>query len=414
MPNAIEIRDLGKKYRLGAGAGSYVTLRETLATALRRRPERTEIWALHDVDLTVGEGEAVGLIGLNGAGKSTLLKILARITQPTTGVARMRGRIGALLEVGTGFHPELTGRENIFLNGAILGMRRREIEQRLDEIVEFAGVARFLETPLKRFSSGMYLRLAFAVAAHLDPDVLVVDEVLAVGDVQFRERCLGAMSGLGRDGRTVIFVSHDLGSVARVCPRTVWLHGGGVAADGPSHDVIESYVREAVPRVAHAEFTPEPGGRVDLLSTAIVDDAGQPLTSPRRDEPFTVRVRFRINEHVAGLNVALVLQSRDGVRVVDEDWGEDTGGTIVPRRVPEEWEACMTVPPVLPARDYVVHVWIAGRVGGAYDFLVDRDALAFSLLPRSDDPAEAIERRRVVQPGVRWTVAPAAASQERR
>jgi ABC-type polysaccharide/polyol phosphate transport system ATPase subunit len=406
VETAIEVEQLGKRYRIGGG-GAYVTLRETLASAFHRRREHPEVWALRDVEFAVARGEAVGVIGLNGAGKSTLLKVLSRITQPTTGVARMRGRVGALLEVGTGFHPELTGRENIVLNGTVLGLRRREIARRFDDIVEFAGVERFLDTPLKRYSSGMYLRLAFAVAAHVQPDVLVVDEVLAVGDVQFRERCLGAMSELGHEGRTVIFVSHDLGSVARLCPRTLWLHGGRLAADGPSDEVIDRYLRSAVQRQGRAEFEAEAHAPVQLLSVAALDGHGAVVAAPRRDEELTIAVRFRVVERVPGLNIALVVLNRQGIRVLDEDWGEDTGRAIAPARVPEVWEAEMTVPPVLPAGEYVVHVWIAGRVGGAYDVLVDREALVFQLNPRPDDPAEAVERRRLVQPGVRWDVAPA-------
>src|SRR5262245_26450585 len=230
---AIEARNLGKRYRLGQSG--YATLREKLGSrrGLQHGPtEAREIWALRDLDLEIREGDVLGFVGRNGAGKTTLLKTIARIVRPTTGVVRVRGRVGALLEVGTGFHPELTGRENIYLNGVVLGMSRREIDRRFDDIVEFAGVERFLDTPLKRYSSGMYLRLAFAVAAHIDPDVVIVDEVLAVGDAEFQRRCLGRMSEFGREGRTVLFVSHDTGAVASLCSRAVWLDAGEIKADG--------------------------------------------------------------------------------------------------------------------------------------------------------------------------------------
>jgi len=232
-PLAIQLDSVAKRYRIGRYPGAYLTLRETLAARTRRGEDEARVaWALRDVSFAIAEGEAVGIIGANGAGKSTLLRILARITQPTSGVSRTRGRVGSLLEVGTGFHPELSGRENVFLNGAILGMTRRELRARFDEIVAFAGVERFLDTPLKRYSTGMRLRLAFAVAAHVDPEIMLVDEVLAVGDARFRERCLGKMRELGREGRTVLFVSHDLGAVTRLCSRAIWLEAASSARTG--------------------------------------------------------------------------------------------------------------------------------------------------------------------------------------
>jgi lipopolysaccharide transport system ATP-binding protein len=229
----IEARGVGKQYRLGENAAMYGTLREALGTALRRGGGRSgptrDIWALRDVDLSVHEGEAMGLIGSNGAGKTTLLRILARITEPTVGVTRTRGRVGALLEVGTGFHPELSGRDNVFLSGAVMGMTRSDVRRRFGEIIEFAGVEAFADTPLKRYSSGMRLRLAFAVAAHLEPELMLVDEVLAVGDYDFQRRCLNRMATLREEGRTVVFVSHDLGAITRLCSRAVWIDHGRVS-----------------------------------------------------------------------------------------------------------------------------------------------------------------------------------------
>ena len=242
MSTAITVEELSKKYRLGEYHAAYGTLRETMVHAARRvtgrerdEPAR-EIWALKDVTFEVPEGQVLGLIGRNGAGKSTLLKILTRIVTPTSGGAEIRGRVGSLLEVGTGFNQELTGRENIYLNGAILGMRRREIEQRFDAIVDFSGVDRFVDTPVKRYSSGMYVRLAFAVAAHLEPEILFVDEVLSVGDAEFQRRCLGRMEELASTGRTVLFVSHTLSAVAQLCDRAIWIDGGQIVGDGPAAD----------------------------------------------------------------------------------------------------------------------------------------------------------------------------------
>jgi len=243
---AIRVSGLSKRFRIGERV-RYKSLRESIQNAVKapfRRGRRAEetIWALRDVSFEVASGEVVGVIGRNGAGKSTLLKVLARITEPTEGRVELRGRVGSLLEIGTGFHMELTGRENIYLSGAILGMRRAEIERRFDEIVAFAEVERFLDTPVKHYSTGMYLRLAFAVAAHLEPEILLVDEVLAVGDAAFQKKCLGKMSDAARRERTVLFVSHNLAAVRALCGRTMLLQGGKLQAVGRSGDVIETYL----------------------------------------------------------------------------------------------------------------------------------------------------------------------------
>jgi lipopolysaccharide transport system ATP-binding protein len=245
--SAVTVSELGKSYRLGQRGGGYQLLTEQLANRIgsvgRRRSRPPELfWALRDIDFQVEPGETFGIIGHNGAGKSTLLKILSRVTPPTTGEIRMRGRVGALLEVGTGFHPELTGRENVYLNGAILGMRRQEIAARFDEIVEFAEIEQFIDTPVKRYSSGMYLRLAFAVAAHLEPEILIVDEVLSVGDLAFQEKCVKRMESVAGEGRTVLFVSHNLSAVQKLCPRSLLLSRGQALQLGPTPDVIDTYV----------------------------------------------------------------------------------------------------------------------------------------------------------------------------
>jgi len=243
----IEIHNIGKRYRIGAQRESYVALRDVIAqkfspSARRNREALREFWALKDVSFEVEEGEAVGIIGKNGAGKSTLLKVLSKITPPTEGRISMRGRVGSLLEVGTGFHPELSGRENVYLNGAILGMTRREISSKFDEIVAFAECSKFLDTPVKRYSSGMYVRLAFAVAAHLEPEILIVDEVLAVGDAEFQRKCLGKMGDAAKSGRTVLFVSHNMPAVMELCTRCVRLSQGTVAEVGLSKDVVRGYL----------------------------------------------------------------------------------------------------------------------------------------------------------------------------
>jgi len=250
---AIAVKNLSKSFKIAHqrdGLPGYRTLRDDLIGLPQRMLARWKrngqltsetFWALKDVSFEVKKGEVVGIIGRNGTGKSTLLKILSRITEPTSGGADIYGRVGALLEVGTGFHPELTGRENIFMNGAILGMKRVEIQRKFAEIVTFAGIDKFLDTPVKRYSTGMYVRLAFAVAAHLDPEILLVDEVLAVGDTEFQQKCLGKMHDVSAAGRTVIFISHSMEVVSRLCPRAIWLHEGQLISDGPSNAVIAKY-----------------------------------------------------------------------------------------------------------------------------------------------------------------------------
>lgn len=249
----IKVQGLGKKYVITQqGGGSYTALRDVISSKAKglmkknnSRSNKEDFWALHDVDFEIKQGEAVGIVGRNGAGKSTLLKILSRITEPTTGRIDLGGRVASLLEVGTGFHPELTGRENIFLNGAILGMAQAEIKAKFDEIVDFSGVEKFLDTPVKRYSSGMYVRLAFSVAAHLEPEILVVDEVLAVGDAEFQKKCLGKMDNVAKEhGRTVLFVSHHMSSVLQLCKRCIWLQDGTVFRNGNSRDVIAEYSQQ--------------------------------------------------------------------------------------------------------------------------------------------------------------------------
>ncbi|MEQ1628701.1 MAG: ABC transporter ATP-binding protein, partial [Nitrospira sp.] len=250
------------------GAKKLFTLRSSLST---KRLVKEELWPVKDVSFEIRAGEVVGIIGRNGAGKSTLLKVLSRITEPTSGRAEIFGRVGTLLEVGTGFHPELTGRENIYLSGIILGMKKTEIDQKFDEIVEFAGIAKFIDTPVKRYSSGMYVRLAFAVGAHLEPEILIVDEVLAVGDSQFQKKCLDKMKDIGAHGRTVLFVSHNMQAVMRLCDRVIMLDKGRVLHDGPAHEVVKTYLNAGFGASPAREWTDPssaPGGEVARLRAA--------------------------------------------------------------------------------------------------------------------------------------------------
>lgn len=397
MELAIEVESLSKRYRLGQNLGGYVTLREVLSSRRRKAEDATHVWALRDVSFEVPQGEALGVIGPNGAGKTTLLKVLARITEPTSGVSRTRGRAGALLDVGTGFHPELTGKENIYLNAAILGMSRRDVRKRYADIVEFAGLERFLDTPLKRYSWGMYLRLAFAVAAHVEPDIVIVDEVLAVGDARFRQQCLDKMSEFGREGRTVVFVSHDLGSITQLCRRAIWLEHGAIEADGPSEQVVGRYIRGSVERSPHADFVPDEAQRAQVLWAAVVDETGAVVDHAQRGDELTLGVRFVVRERVPSLDLALTLQDRRGIRVLDELWG-NTLDVLSVYEPPSEIEVFLTIPPILPAGDYVLGVW----VGSSYETFLEHEVLRFRIWPREHDTTGVLERDRVVQPPVTW------------
>ncbi len=321
----IQVENLGKRYALGQSqqSGPYRTLRESIVDAARSplkrwrnaadAPVDEEFWALRDLSFEVQRGDIVGIIGRNGAGKSTLLKILSRITEPTHGRVRLKGRVASLLEVGTGFHPELTGRENIFLNGAILGMHRHEIKAKFDEIVAFAEVERFLDTPVKRYSSGMYVRLAFAVAAHLEPEILIVDEVLAVGDVEFQKKCLGKMQEVSEgQGRTVFFVSHNMAAIHQLCTRAMLLKQGKLVTSGKPLDVIDTYLH------ATAENGFTGGKRYDesiwIDDARTLDPTGHPDAHFTHRDPIRLQLDCTVARPVAGANIGVVLKdSRDRV-----------------------------------------------------------------------------------------------------
>jgi lipopolysaccharide transport system ATP-binding protein len=360
---------LGKRYQLGQLQTGYQLLSEVVSERVRsfgrRSAAREDFWALRDISFDVARGETFGIIGHNGAGKSTLLKILARVTPPTEGRLALRGRVGALLEVGTGFHAELTGRENISLNGAILGMRRAEIASKFDEIVEFAEVEQFIDTPVKRYSSGMYLRLAFSVAAHLEPEVLIVDEVLSVGDLAFQEKCLGRMEAVAGEGRTVLFVSHNLAAVSKLCPRAMLLSRGHKVTEGPTAEVIEAYVTTARKDTSGSlEDRPDRqgSGRIRLTELRLADAQGNVLDSPRTGQDFDIVLRYAsadgrpVRNAVFGISVYSVL----GELMLNLD-SDTTGASL--RELPPSGEIRCRLPRCpLPAGRYVVNV--LGALGG--------------------------------------------------
>jgi ABC-type polysaccharide/polyol phosphate transport system ATPase subunit len=376
-------------------------LTEVIANRMRGRgaAKGADFWALQDVSFSVGDGELVGIIGRNGAGKTTLLRILARITAPTAGVARVRGRLSALLDVGTGFHDELTGRENVFLSGAILGMSRNDVRARFDQITDFSGVERFLDTPLKRYSAGMRLRLAFAVAAHLEPDVLVIDEALAVGDAEFQRRCIGRMEDLQRSGRTVVFVSHELGAIGRLCDRTLWLDQGRVAFDGPTHETLQRYF-DAVGRIdaGRVELEIDPHLPVALTSVWITAEDGAPITEPTRHAGVALRLRVQLRERIPGLDVGFYIANSTGLRVLEDtlrvaDPASGLGSS------PGEAEVAVTLPGVLRADDYLVGVYLYA----GHDYYVVEEPLRFRVSPAQGESDDGI--RPAVRPQLSWSVA---------
>ncbi|HZU87186.1 MAG TPA: ABC transporter ATP-binding protein [Anaerolineaceae bacterium] len=324
---AIRVENIGKQYRIGANPTSdYRTLREVLGNAVRAPLRRlrgetsttTTIWALRNVSFDVRKGQVLGLIGRNGAGKSTLLKILSRVTEPTEGYAEIHGRVGSLLEVGTGFHPELTGRENIFLNGAILGMKRTEIAQKLDEIIAFSEVEKFIDTPVKRYSSGMYLRLAFSVAAHLEPEILVVDEVLAVGDAEFQRKCLGKMNDVAQQGRTVLFVSHNMSAIMRLTEEALVIEQGQLALRAPTAQAVDYYLSKGLSQ--EGQRTWQDDEVMDAypfrpLEMRIIDSRGKVTDTVRSIEPFYIEMTYELKEPISGLRVGLYLNNMRGEMV---------------------------------------------------------------------------------------------------
>jgi lipopolysaccharide transport system ATP-binding protein len=323
MRPILSVESLGKQYTIGAADARTGTLREALASALHSprsffsRAEAPKIWALRDVSFTAAPGDVVGVIGKNGAGKSTLLKILSRITEPTAGRAVLYGRVGSLLEVGTGFHQDLTGRENVYLNGAILGMKRAEISAKFDDIVAFAEVERFIDTPVKRYSSGMYLRLAFAVAAFLESEILLIDEVLAVGDAAFQKRCLGKMREVSASGRTVLFVSHNMAAVEALCSRCLLISEGSLAAVGASHDLIGRYLAaDTHPQAAAIDLGQHAGRRgsaeIMMRSVTLATDGGDPAVSIRMGTGLTVRVQYTSTRPIAPV-LGLVIKNNYGM-----------------------------------------------------------------------------------------------------
>jgi lipopolysaccharide transport system ATP-binding protein len=422
---AIQVEGVGKRYLLGQGVGFEGKVSRRLDSALRapfrrllsrggssQRVEREEFWALQDVSFKVDEGEVLGLIGANGAGKSTLLKLLARITSPTKGRITLHGQVGSLLEVGTGFHPELTGRENIFLNGSILGMRRQEIAARYDEIVEFSGIEQFIETPVKRYSSGMFVRLAFSVAAHLEPEILLIDEVLSVGDAEFQRKCLNKMESIAHsDGRTIVFVSHGLPSVRRLCDRVVVIEDGQKVADGPADTMIADYMQRVEPvqhggtSTIHARAPRVGTGEARVTRVSLLNDADQPIEEVLFGQPFTVAIQVEVEQPVAAAAFVVGVSSADGGRVLTASTA-DAGGEDHMLMLGEPVEVRARIDATLLPSEFVIDIGVVHADGTTIDY-VER-VISFSArnvaADGSDDhyPWETVAGQ--VRPETQWSV----------
>jgi lipopolysaccharide transport system ATP-binding protein len=399
MRPIITVRDLSKRYRLGSREAGYRTLRETIVNAARGSlgafgsrlsgagkksgaGGKNDLWALRDVGFDVAPGEVLGVVGRNGAGKSTLLKILSRITDPTTGQVKLYGRVGSLLEVGTGFHPELTGRENIFLSGAILGMRRIEIALKLDESVAFAEIEKFIDTPVKRYSSGMFVRLAFAVAAHLEPEILLVDEVLAVGDLAFQKRCLGKIGDVARDGRTVLFVSHNMASIEALCGTCLFMSNGRLIAKGATNQIISHYmIAELRPESAFSSLVVHPGrrkGSTPIMTAVELRDRSETATGAiRMGGSLSVSVSFACDSRPITPVIGLVLKNSHGVALFGVN-NKFIGGYRFDRRVAAGVISCtLNDLPLLPGR-YSLDLYLND---GAQDVDVIYDAISLEVTP---------------------------------
>jgi lipopolysaccharide transport system ATP-binding protein len=429
MKPVINVEGLSKKYQIGAHRASYSTLRDALADWGRAAMQsgsstsaNETIWALQDVTFEVQPGEVIGIIGRNGAGKSTLLKILSRITEPTAGRVELYGRIASLLEVGTGFHPELTGRENIYLNGAILGMARTEIKRKFDEIVAFAEIEKFIDTPVKFYSSGMHVRLAFAVAAHLEPEILVLDEVLAVGDTAFQQKCLGKMRDVTRQGRTVLLVSHSMSTVSRLCKKTVWLDEGRLREVGPSDQVIQSYL--SARGSALAEYTrrngakeigdtgatePQPAARVFVTAGRIRNHENKVAAVLDAQQPFSIEIEYEVTTTTLAW-VGFTISTRDGADVLAATDGDIDIYAANPREPGVYTSICYIPDGLFNTGQWVLSLFAARTSGGNVEILdycenvlgfgVENPSGVGSYMPKT--------RVGVISPRLNWDLKPGA------
>ena len=409
---AIRVQNLSKSYRIAMLRQRYDTLSDHLTDVAKKwvrlhprsTPSDETIWALKDVSFEVNKGDVIGVVGRNGAGKTTLLKVLSRITEPTEGCAQVHGRMGSLLEVGTGFHPELTGRENIYLNGAILGMKKGEIKRKFDEIVAFAEVEKFLETPVKRFSSGMYVRLAFSVAAHLEPEILVVDEVLAVGDVSFQKKCLGKMGEVAGEGRTVLFVSHNMGAVRQLCDRALLMNEGRVVCDDDTSSVISTYLsldslEEAEGEISWSENQGPGGEAIKLRRIRLVSPDGRVRSTFDVEKPIRVEIRYQVLRKLRGFRLKLALLTMQGEMAFQTTDQNCRGDEIEPGTY---LSTCVIQGGLLNRGRYVIR--IGGNIPRVQRLLPAREYLSFDTVGAGNQGSYFPENwPGVVCPKLEWT-----------
>ncbi len=398
MRPAIAATSVSKRYRLGGDRGPERNFREAIMDGLRaplrwgkerwsgraKRERAGDFWALRDVSFEVQPGEVVGIVGGNGAGKSTLLKVLSRITEQTSGRVELRGRVGSLLEVGTGFHQELSGRENIFLNGAILGMSRSDIQRKFDAIVSFAEVERFLDTPVKHYSSGMYVRLAFAVASHLEPDILIIDEVLAVGDAAFQRKCLGRMGEVSRDGRTILFVSHNMTAVKSLCSRAIALDRGRIVSQGDVDQVVNTYLARSSEfrgggRISH-DHDRMTNGAARFVSVEVLDDHGSPVSQLFFGQPFRVRCACEVFKEVPDGHFEVSVAAEGSSQIT---YATTIDGGAEPMRLPKgRYQVEVRFENTLLPRDYTLHLGLHHHHGTTLDYV--RDCASFVVLKAAE------------------------------
>jgi len=426
MTIAIKVEALGKRYRIGTAPTKfkYGMLRDVIvdtatapirwARALTNKQPRLDdqpnyIWALKDISFDLEEGKVLGIVGRNGAGKSTLLKVLSRVTEPTRGTVAVRGRVGSLLEVGTGFHPELTGRENIYMNGAILGMKRAEIDSKFDEIVAFSEVEQFIDTPVKRYSSGMYLRLAFAVAAHLEPEILVVDEVLAVGDAEFQKKCLGKMGDVAQQGRTVLFVSHNMSAILRLTEEAIVLDKGHLLMRGPTQQAVDYYLSsgqaQAGERIWEPDEVPPSASPFIPVSLRLKDPRGKVIDTTRSTEPLMVEMEYRLTAPITGLRVGIYLSTMRGEYIITsfdvddslqyENFGSRDAGHYISRAT-------------LPADLFNEGRYVLGVNASSFGvrrYFMDENALAFNVdISGAPGTQWAEPRHGPIRPRLDWKI----------
>jgi lipopolysaccharide transport system ATP-binding protein len=419
---AISVENLSKSYRIAhkANGARYKTLREDLMQMPKRILSRFQrfssplsssetFWALKDVSFEVKQGEVVGIIGRNGAGKSTLLKILSRITEPTSGQAKIYGRVGSLLEVGTGFHPELTGRENIFLNGAILGMNRAEIRARFDEIVAFAEIDKFLDTPVKRYSSGMYVRLAFAVAAHLDPEILLVDEVLAVGDAEFQKKCLGKMKDISKGGRTVVFVSHNLAAVSSLCETAIWLAQGKVSSIGLASAQVANYASHFLSLPTAKKTVGITEEAIEIAHVSLRAPSGELRTRFDQFEPITIHIDVDCKTARSQLRFVIRIRSTGDDTVILETTDWDLGSPVGNNRVGSYGVECSLPENLLSVGTYMLSIGIDEPRGPVHILL--ENVLSF-VVTAAVPAGELSARNTIISPCQKWMLAPYSVDQK--